>query len=97
MSLGLERLRDLRRPPSHTEQVDRALDKTVHIIDGLQTTVAKVRRIHTPKTWMGVQMCDECMRRYPCPTIKTLDGEAATQHDRAAQIVTEWEAAKNGD
>ena len=71
VSLYLERLRDAIRPPSHVECADRAL---VGII-------RKVRRIHTPKPWMGVQMCDECMRRYPCPTIKTLDGEAATQHE----------------
>jgi hypothetical protein len=81
VSLYLERLRDAIRPPSHVECADRALAQTVKRNDELVGIIRKVRRIHTPKPWMGVQMCDECMRRYPCPTIKTLDGEAATQDE----------------
>ncbi len=92
MSLGLERLRDEIRPPSHVECADRALVQTVHRIDELNAAIRRVRRIHTPKAWMGVQMCDECMRRYPCPTIKTLDGEAATQDESDDQAVMQPES-----
>lgn len=81
MSLYLERLRDAIRPPSHVECADRALAKTVKRNDELVEIMRKVRSIHVEETFMGVGLCFECKRRYPCPTLKALDGEATTQHE----------------
>jgi hypothetical protein len=39
----------------------------------LEQIVQRVRELHQPPN-NDVPMCEECVRRYPCPTIEALDG-----------------------